>query len=156
MKSLITGSGGFAGSHLAEHLQSQGEEVIGLVAPDEKPTLLKPPAGLTRIERADLRDANQVAAILAEMRPDRIYHLAALSSPADSLQDPRSTFDVNFGGTLNILLGWRKAQFDSRMLVVSSSDVYGTVQNEELPLREDSALRPANLSMLRKRLEALR
>jgi GDP-4-dehydro-6-deoxy-D-mannose reductase len=51
---------------------------------------------------------------------------------------------VNFRGTLNLLLAWRELQFDSRLLYVSSSDVYGLVRDEDLPLREDTPLRPAN------------
>ena len=144
MKSLVTGSPGFAGSHLTEYLLEQGQEVIGLAAEDESLANLKPFAHHVRVERADLRNAQRVLEVLRDTKPQRIYHLAALSSPADSLQDPRLTYEVNFGGTLNLLLAWRELQFDSRLLYVSSSDVYGLVRDEDLPLREDTPLRPAS------------
>jgi len=144
MRCLITGSPGFAGSHLTEYLLEQGQEVIGLAAEDESLANLKPFAQHVRVERADLRNAQRVREVLRDTKPQRIYHLAALSSPADSLQDPILTYEVNFRGTLNLLLAWRELQFDSRLLYVSSSDVYGLVRDEDLPLREDTPLRPAN------------
>jgi GDP-4-dehydro-6-deoxy-D-mannose reductase len=144
MKALITGGGGFAGSHLAEYLLEQGQEVVAMLAPQALVTNLSHILAEIRVEYADIRDAERLFEILRDTRPQRIYHLAALSSPAESFQNPRLTYEVNFGGTLNLLLAWRRQQFDSRFLFVSSSDVYGVVRSESLPLREDTPLRPAN------------
>jgi len=144
MKVLITGGGGFAGSHLTEYLLAQGQEVVALLAPQEEVENLNHILARVRVERADLRDAERLSEVLRETSPQRIYHLAALSSPVESLQDPRLTYEVNFVGTLNLLLAWRQLQMDCRLLYVSSSDVYGPVREEDLPLREDTPLRPAN------------
>ena len=144
MRSLITGSGGFAGSHLTEYLLAQGHEVVALIAENENLGHLSSLGPRVRIERVDLRDAQRLREVLRDTRPQRIYHLAALSSPSDSLQDPRTTYEVNFGGTLNLLMAWWELKFDSRLLYVSSSEVYGIARGGELPLREDTPLRPAN------------
>lgn len=144
MKALITGGGGFAGSHLAEYLLEQGQEVVSLLAPQAPVENLSHILARICVVRADLRDAERMFEVLRDTNPLRIYHLAALSSPVESLQDPRLTYEVNFGGTLNLFLAWRRQQLDCRFLYVSSSDVYGVVRGENLPLREEAPLRPAN------------
>jgi GDP-4-dehydro-6-deoxy-D-mannose reductase len=144
MRSLITGCGGFAGSHLAEFLLAQGHEVTGLLPEGESLGNLQPLASRIRVERVDLRDSRRVREVSKYSAPQRIYHLAALSSPSESLQDPALTYEVNFGGTLNLLLAWRELQLDCRFLYVSSSEVYGLAQKAELPLREETPLGPMN------------
>ncbi|MBZ5513980.1 MAG: GDP-mannose 4,6-dehydratase [Acidobacteriia bacterium] len=143
MRALITGGAGFAGSHLAEHLLEQGQEVVALAAVTEPLDNLGPILPQVQVERLDLRDALRVSEIVREAKPQRVYHLAALSSPAESLENPLLTYEVNFTGTLNLLLACRMLGADCRILIVSSSEVYGVVRPEHLPLREDMALRPA-------------
>lgn len=144
MRALITGANGFAGSHLAEYLLSQGQEVIALVYQEENPANLAPILSRLSVERVDVRDGDRVFGVLRDTRPQRIYHLAALSSPTESFGDPRLTYEVNFGGTLNILCAWRRLEFDCRLLYVSSADIYGFVESQNLPLREDAAIRPGS------------
>jgi GDP-4-dehydro-6-deoxy-D-mannose reductase len=144
MKSLVTGAEGFAGSHLVEYLLAQGEEVIALVLQDEKPPNLAHLLSRVDLQPADVCDRERVFQLLRDARPQRIYHLAAMSSPADSFRDPRFTYEVNFVGTLNLLAAWRKLELDCRFLYVSSADVYGLAEAKDLPLREDAPLRPAS------------
>ena len=144
MKALITGGPGFAGSHLAEYLLAQGQEVVALATEQEDLTNLKGILQHLRVERADLRNPDRLLEVLRDTKPQRIYHLAALSSPTESIRAPRRTYEVNSVGTLNLLLAWRELQIDCRFLYVSSSDVYGVVGAADLPLREDAAFRPAN------------
>lgn len=144
MTALITGGAGFAGLHLASHLLGQGRDVVLLVRPEDSLQGTQRLPRPVRVEIADLRDFSRVRQVLAETRPERIYHLAAFSSVVDSFERPRECHDVNFGGTLNLLEAWRQLQFDTRILIVSSSDVYGRIDESELPLREDSPLRPAS------------
>jgi len=142
LRALITGAGGFAGSHLAEYLLSLGQEVVALLAQEEEEANLAHIRPQLMIERADVRDADSIFEVLSGTKPHRMYHLAAQSSPARSLADPRLTYEVNFGGTLSILCAWHRLEFDSRLLYVSSADVYGCVGSQDLPLREETALRP--------------
>ena len=144
MKALVTGGAGFAGSHLTEYLLDQNQEVI-MVARRENSS--HPPEDLLRRVRmvsADLRDFAALRRALDEIRPERIYHLAAFSSVVESTRNPRHCYDVNFNGTLNLLEACREIGFDTRVLLVSSSNVYGVAGAADLPLRESSPLRPEN------------
>ena len=144
MKALITGGAGFAGSHLTENLLARGYEVTVLALAQEDTAHLVTLTHPVRIERVDLREAAELKAILERLRPDQVYHLAALTSPTESLRDPTETYAVNFGGTLNLLQACRGLGDACRILVVSSSEVYGHGEGQALPLREDMPLRPAN------------
>jgi GDP-4-dehydro-6-deoxy-D-mannose reductase len=144
MKVLITGGAGFAGSHLAEHLLGQGQDVTVLARGEEPLVNVEHLRKDVRIERGDLLDATRIRQVLEDTRPQRIYHLAAFSSPRESLQNPKLAYDVNFTGTLNLLYAWRELGIDSRFLVVSSVAVYGPVDSDNLPLREDAPLRPVS------------
>ncbi len=144
MRALVTGADGFAGSHLVEYLLAQGWEVAVLVRPESNLSNLHSVLQNLRIERADIRDLGILRKILSMTKPNRIYHLAAQSSPAESFKDPKTTYEVNFGGTLNLLLAWRAHEIDCRLLYVSSSEVYGLVLSEKRPLTEEAPLRPVS------------
>jgi GDP-4-dehydro-6-deoxy-D-mannose reductase len=144
MKSLVTGAGGFAGSHLVEYLLHQNQEVIALVAPQSDESNLNSVLSRVQVERTDVRDSNRVMQVLMDVQPQRIYHLAALSSPSQSLGDPKAAFEVNFFGTFNLLNACRQIQLDCRFLYVSSAEVYGTTAQNPMPLREDCPFRPGN------------
>jgi GDP-4-dehydro-6-deoxy-D-mannose reductase len=83
-----------------------------------------------------------VLSLLKEVRPDRIVHLAARSSVADSLRDPWGTFAVNAGGTVSLLEAAAAAAPEARILIVGSAEAYGEVREDELPLTEDRPLMP--------------
>lgn len=127
MKALVTGSSGFAGSHLVEHLRAEGDEV----------------AGLDRSDGTDIRHAQLVADAIAAVKPDVIYHLAGWADVGASWKHPRDTFDANALGTMNVLEGARAAGV-GRVIVVGSADVYGIVAPDELPLTERHPVRPAS------------
>ena len=92
-------------------------------------------------EPLDIRSA-ELAQHVASIRPDGVIHLAALTSVADSFADPELFFDVNFGGTWNLLKALRDAAFSGRFLLVSSGDCYGSVAADALPIAETHPLRP--------------
>lgn len=144
MKALITGGAGFAGSHLAEYLLSQGQEVVILAREVDSVSNIQHLLACIRMEWCDVLDERRLRQVLAETRPERIYHLAAVSSPVGSFRNPKLVYEVNFTGTLNLLLAWRDAEIDSRLLYVSSSEVYGSAGDDNLPAREDTPLRPAS------------
>ena len=144
MRALITGCAGFAGSHLAEYLLQRNHEVIALVKEQDSLTNLETILPYLQVECADVRDADRVLQVLRETKPQRIYHLAAMTSPIESLGNPRLNYEVNFGGTLNLLCAWRDSGMDCRFLYVSSVEVYGTEFSGQEPLSEEAPLQPAN------------
>ena len=144
LKALITEGEGFAGSHLAEHLLSQGQEVVAVVFDEAYVANLRHLGCRVRIVQADIRDFDRLVQVVHDTNPQRIYHLAAMSWPADSFEGPKLKYDVNFGGTLNLLCAWRPLELDCRLLFVGSADVYGPAGGDDTPLREDAPLRPGS------------
>jgi GDP-4-dehydro-6-deoxy-D-mannose reductase len=126
VRALVTGAAGFVGGHLVAHLRQCGDEVTA-AGHDNAP---------------DVLDAEAWTAYLRAERPEAVYHLAGRTSVAQSWDAPLATFRVNAEGTLNVLAACGAAS-TGRVLVVSSSDVYGPVTPDELPLTEESPLRPA-------------
>lgn len=144
MRALITGGAGFAGSHLVEYLLGQGQEVIVVDRAGEHLVNLEHLQNDVRIERGNVLDPIRMRQVLENTRPQRIYHLAAISSPQESFQNPKFAYDINFTGTLNLLCAWRQLGIESRFLFVSSVAVYGPVVTPGVPLREDVPLRPVS------------
>lgn len=143
-KVLVTGAGGFAGSHLTGFLLEQGHHVIALVSPRDTLVNLNPYSGQIEIQRAELRDSDRIFRFLQESRPERIYHLASLSSKMVLFDQPRLFFDVILKGTLNLLFSWRDLAFDSRFVFVSSAEVYGVDAKDRMPIREEYPFRPTS------------
>ena len=131
MRFLITGVGGFAGSHLAALLLERGHEVFGLARGHSGPRLLAalqqrfPRLSDDALTVGDVCDRATVSAVIAKNRPDGIFHLAAQSSVSSGESDPATTFALNTVGTLQVLSGARDAPHSCRVLVVSSGECYG-------------------------------
>ena len=124
MSLLATGLSGFVGAYCAQQLGA-----VDLLF-DGRP--------------ADLRRPEEVRAALAQARPEQVIHLAAQSSVMAAVEDPALTYEVNFGGTLNLLQALAESGFRGRMLYVGSADVYGVVPEGELPVAEARPLKPLN------------
>ncbi|MBI5885221.1 MAG: GDP-mannose 4,6-dehydratase [Deltaproteobacteria bacterium] len=140
-KVLITGIAGFVGSHLAERL-SGSFEVWGTHI-DENNGNLDGIGGLNLI-RCDLLDAKAVTEAVSRVRPAAIVHLAALSTPAYSFENPAETLRNNIFSTLNIFEATAKACHEAVILNIGSGDEYGDVREADLPLKETAQLRPLN------------
>ena len=97
-----------------------------------------------RVRETDIVDGEGLVAAIADIRPDRVYHLAALSSVRDSLEDPAETFRVNTVGTRNLLEAIRRVGVKPRVLVVSSAEAYGDSANLGRPLCEEDPLLPVS------------
>jgi GDP-4-dehydro-6-deoxy-D-mannose reductase len=138
MRALITGVGGFAGRHLLRHLQTEGDEIFGLGRANDVASLETP----LELARADLADRAAVEAFVRQTRPDAVYHLAAQSSPSESLSDPWATISNNLLAQVNLFEALLAAELNPRVLVVGSSDEYGPVRPDEVPTSEDVPLRP--------------
>ncbi len=142
MRSLITGAGGFAGSHLADCLLSgaQGEqEVWGCDLTGQRRDYH--PAAL-RMAAADLRDPQAALRLIQKTQPDRIYHLAGQAFVGDSWSAPWQTIETNMRSQVNLLEAVSAAGLRPRILVAGSADVYGRVAPENLPIDEYQPLQP--------------
>jgi GDP-4-dehydro-6-deoxy-D-mannose reductase len=144
VKILITGVDGFAGGHLARHLLESPELTVHgttLLPTDQHRTLAKEGALLRQV---DLTNAADVLALLEELAPDDIYHLAAQSFVPRSFENPWETLQNNIQGQLNVLHGVATIGLNARVLVVGSSEEYGPVRPDEVPITEEQPLCPAN------------
>lgn len=142
MRALITGITGFAGGYLAQILIDRGDEILG-VARDEGYGLDHLSQNITPVI-TDLCDPGAVSGLLAEFRPEAIYHLAGQAFVPTAWADPWDTLENNIRPQLNILQAMVAQTSQARLLVVASNEVYGHVPLEELPVREDTSLRPDN------------
>jgi len=123
---LVTGAGGFVGRHLIAHLVESGDEVRGI---DREHDVTN---------EATMRD------VFDDVRPEVTYHLAALTHVGDSWEHASEFTRVNVVGTQRVLDASFAAVPESTTLIVSSSEVYGVVREEDLPLRESFRVAPAN------------
>jgi len=137
VRALITGIGGFVGRHLRQHLEEQGDSVCGLGRPAESMDM-----ATVRVFGADLRDRAAIDRIVREAEPQAVYHLAAQSSPAESLSDPWATIGNNLLAQINLFEALLAANLRPRVLVIGSSDEYGRVDAADVPTHEGVALRP--------------
>ena len=122
---LVTGASGFVGRHLMASAAFAGVEFATL-------------------QSVDIRDRPALEAEVASIRPDHVVHLAAQSFVPRSFEDPAGTLEVNLMGTLNLLQSLDKAGFSGRFLYVSSGDVYGAVDESQLPVKEELLPAPRN------------
>jgi dTDP-glucose 4,6-dehydratase len=139
---LVTGAGGFIGSHLTEGLLKAGASVSGFVryqSQGKAGMLDSLQANGLRVVRGDLADFESVSRAVAGQ--DIVLHLGALISIPYSYENPHHTFEVNAGGTLNVLQAAREHR-TSRVVVMSTSEVYGTARyvpiDENHPLQAQS------------------
>lgn len=142
MRALITGITGFAGGHLAQILIDRGNKVFG-VARDEG-------YGVEHLSErvpvviADLCDPAAVNNLLEDVQPEAIYHLAGQAFVPTAWADPWATLENNIKPQLNIIQAMIKQKSSARLLVVASNEVYGYVPPAQLPVKEDTLLRPDN------------
>ena len=144
MKALITGISGFAGSHLAEFLLNKGYKVYGIFY--DKSTFLNLNGFIDRIilYQCDIKSYDSLKKIIIKVKPDEIYHLAAISFIPTSLVNPKLTFDTNLYGTLNLYESAKESKVNPKILFVGSADEYGLIEESALPIKEDYSLRPVN------------
>ncbi len=128
MRSLITGVGGFVGQHLMASLLKQPDEIVfglarGAVEWD-RPELAESPR--FRLLTAGLADADAVRQAVEIAAPDKVFLLAAMSSPAASFNDPMGTITNNTACVVNVLDALRAVAPRSRIVLVSSGEIYGS------------------------------
>lgn len=146
MKVLITGITGMVGSHLAEYILAEhpATEVHGLVRWRSPLDNIKGILPKIHLHHAELRDLNSMIRLLEDVKPDWIFHLAAQSFVTVSFEQPADTIHTNVIGTTNLLDAVRRVKIDPRIHICSSSEVYGQVREDELPINENNPFRPAS------------
>lgn len=142
-KALVTGITGFAGSFLAEQLLDSGYEVYGAHISDNIQNI-EFIQDKVQLEKVDLMDFEKVTECIKKVSPDFIFHLAALTTPGDSFKEPAKFMINNITSQMNILESVKNLNISPRILVTSSSEIYGMVKEEELPINEKAEMRPAN------------
>lgn len=143
MKVLITGITGFAGSHLVDYLlNSSGVEIHGIQRWRSRTENVEHVVDKISMYECDMRDAHSVTNVIKEVQPDRIFHLAAQSLVPASWKSPAETLGTNVLGQLNIFEAVRRVGINPRIQIAGSSEEYGLVLENELPVRETNPLRP--------------
>ncbi|MEO8286596.1 MAG: GDP-mannose 4,6-dehydratase [Chloroflexota bacterium] len=138
---FITGAGGFVGKHLLRYLTYNTDwELYGNARhrPDD------PALAAVNWLAIDLTDHEEAVASVAQMKPDYVIHLAAQSNVQRAFQDPESTIINNIVSELNMLEALRKAAPQARIMITGSSEQYGMVQPQYIPIDEDTPFRPNN------------
>lgn len=145
-KILVTGATGFVGSHLLELLnKKENSEIFGTYFSDSSLDNLGNLKEKIKLEKIDLNSQEKVFDLVRKIKPYAIYHLAALSSAADSFKNPKETIENNISSQVNLLEGVRKNKLlETKILIVSSAEVYGMVSEEKLPIAEETPFNPTN------------
>lgn len=145
-KALITGITGQDGAYLSKLLLDKGYEVKGIVR-DESDTINLRYLGIesdVELLKADLLDLTKLKRILADHQPDEIYNLAAQSSVGLSFGQPIETLEFNIISTANLLEAIRSVRPEARFYNASSSEMYGKIKPENLPVTEETVLHPVS------------
>jgi len=144
MRVLITGITGFAGSHLAEYILNHHPdvEVYGTVRWRSRMENIRHIENRVELFEADLKDIVSLQSCLAHVKPDRIFHLAAQSFVPTSWKCPAETFAINAIGQVNLFEAVRSLNLSPRIHVAGSSEEYGQVNADEVPMKETNPLRP--------------
>ncbi|PJZ67058.1 dTDP-glucose 4,6-dehydratase [Leptospira wolffii] len=139
MKYLVTGADGFVGTYLTrELLENPDREILGLgVRPSDKQLAFP-------YKFCDLRDFDSLSATLGSFSPDIVFHLAGQAFVPRAIENPQETLIINVGGTLNLLEYFRLSGKPVLIVYISSSEVYGNLKSENLPVSENHPVGPVN------------
>lgn len=150
-KALITGITGMVGSHMADYLLANTDwNIYGMYrwrSPLENIGHLS--KNINEKERlhlcyGELRDSTSINDLISEIRPDYVFHLAAQSFPKTSFSSPEDTLDTNVQGTFRVLEALKKFSPNAIIHICSSSEVFGRVPKNKLPIDEECTFHPAS------------
>lgn len=150
-KALITGITGMVGSHLADYLLKETNwDVVGMArwrSPLDNISHIVPEInkkGRVSLIQGDLRDSSSIDEVVRSTKPDYVFHLAAQSFPLTSFSSPLDTLETNVQGTNRVLESLRQYAPEAIVHVCSSSEVFGRVPKEKLPIDEECSFHPAS------------
>jgi GDP-4-dehydro-6-deoxy-D-mannose reductase len=142
---FITGITGPVGSFLTDYLLTLPDfEIHAFKRWRSDPRPIEHLYGRVTFHEGDIEDAFSLDRAVQRAAPDRVYHLAAQSYPSASWDAPIATMRANVEGTLNVLEAVRRHVPQARVHIAGTSAEYGPVRPDEVPIREDHALRPAS------------
>lgn len=151
MKAIIIGASGFVGGYL---IRAVREDLGCELYVTRRHHALDAEMDVHACE-LDILDPQAIEALLAQVQPDYIFHLAAQSSIALSWQNPRLTVEVNVKGSLNLLSAIRKLPFQPKVLLVGSGEEYGYIDPRSVPIQETEVLKPGNIYAATKACQTL-
>jgi GDPmannose 4,6-dehydratase len=140
------------GSHLADFLLENTDwDLVGLIrwrSPNENirhlTSAIADKSPRIRLEYGDIRDGLSLRRIISKVHPDYVFHLAAQSFPMTSFDSPADTYETNVIGTSNLLEAIRSVDIDPKIHVCSSSEVFGRVPSDRVPIKESESFHPAS------------
>jgi len=148
LKAIISGANGQDASYLAEFLLSKGYEVYGLIRhmalkdQDNRIGRIKHIKDKIKLIECDVTSAPTVSKVIQDIQPDEFYHLAAQSFVKTSFEDPNTTYNINFFGTVNVLQSIRQLVPKCKFYFAATSEMFGEVlekpQNEKTPFNPRS------------------
>lgn len=145
MKVLVTGIGGFAGSHLADHIFSTTQaEVFGVLRDGETRDNIASHEQKIGLYECDIVDFQPIFRILKEVKPDIIFHLAGQPFVPSSFEHTAETFKVNVIGSINIFEAVKATEIAPRIVVITSGEIYGETDGLAAVHSERSIPRPVN------------
>lgn len=139
---LVTGATGFVAGHLIEFLLKHTDAQVYAAKRRRSDTRLIENNGRVQWVEMDVNDAHNVFSTIRSIRPTHIFHLAAQSFVPSSWKSPAETFLINAIGTVNVLEAVKNLDLDTRIQIAGSSEEYGYVKPDELPITEKNPLRP--------------
>lgn len=140
-RALIIGAGGFVGEYLIKCLIGyRVNEIHATKLPNQEYSNKN-----AVIHDLDIMDKENIVAVLYETRPTHIFHLAAQSSVGVAWKNPGLTIDVNIKGSVNVLDAVRELYYKPRILMIGSGEEYGHINPNEVPISEESHIRPGNI-----------
>ena len=139
-KALIIGAAGFVGGYLSKALLDEGYEVF--LTKLEFESIEK--SGAT-VYNMDVTSVTETDAVIADIKPDVVFHLAAQSSVSVAWKNPQLTVDVNIKGAVNVMDAVRELYYKPRVVLIGSGEEYGHIRDGETPIREDNRLNPGNI-----------
>ena len=140
---LVTGVTGFAGSHLVDYMVERGDaEIWGIQRWRSRTENIEHLRGSMKLVECDLRDAESTRDTIEQIKPEWIFHLAAQSFVPTSWKAPTESLTTNVLGQLHLFEACRRLGLKPRIQVACSSEEYGMVYEDELPIKESNPLRP--------------
>ncbi len=145
MRALITGITGFVGSHLAEYILKEhpSVEIYGIRRWRSRTENIEHLLDRIQVIECNLVDASSVKTLIGDVKPDKIFHLAAQSFVPSSWNAPAESLTTNILSQLNIFEALRELKLqDCWIQIACSSEEYGMVYPDEIPILETNPLRP--------------